>query len=226
MTTRKLQYKAVNDIASSHVGQPGDIFYDPAVAELRMYDGTPGGMTVGSDLTTVTSHILPAADLTYDLGSTSSQWRSLYVGTSTIYIGGTPVSVSGGSLTVGGITISSNSTATIAIQGDNINLEFTEPGQIITVAQHSTGSYHIPASNTCTITASIIGHPEVTTILVSGYYLGTDGTVVHNVSDNFPLSFSSNDLATFQFIYTGLYDAGGYGMWARVLFTGMGPATI
>lgn len=50
----------------------------------------------------VHQHILPAADLTYDLGSTSSQWRSLYVGTSTIYLGGTALSVSGGNLTVDG----------------------------------------------------------------------------------------------------------------------------
>lgn len=47
MTTRKLQYKAIKDTASTHVGKPGDIFYDPDVAQLRMYDGNPGGMTIG-----------------------------------------------------------------------------------------------------------------------------------------------------------------------------------
>ncbi len=46
-TTRKLQYKAIKDTASTHVGSPGDIFYDPAVAELRMYDGNAGGMVIG-----------------------------------------------------------------------------------------------------------------------------------------------------------------------------------
>lgn len=46
-TTRKLQYKAVKGTASSHVGSPGDIFYDPGVAELRMYDGNAGGMIIG-----------------------------------------------------------------------------------------------------------------------------------------------------------------------------------
>ncbi len=45
--TRKLHYKAVNDDLATHVGRPGDIFYDPAVAELRMYDGNPGGMVIG-----------------------------------------------------------------------------------------------------------------------------------------------------------------------------------
>ena len=51
---------------------------------------------------TTPGHIIPNADLAYDLGSTSSQWRSLYVGTSTIYLGGIPVSVAGGQLTVDG----------------------------------------------------------------------------------------------------------------------------
>ena len=46
-TTRKLQYKAVKGTASSHVGSPGDIFYNPDVAELRMYDGNAGGMVIG-----------------------------------------------------------------------------------------------------------------------------------------------------------------------------------
>jgi hypothetical protein len=44
--TRKLHYKAVNDDLATHVGRPGDIFYDPTVAELRMYDGNPGGMVI------------------------------------------------------------------------------------------------------------------------------------------------------------------------------------
>jgi hypothetical protein len=53
----------------------------------------------------VGTHLLPDADTTWDLGSTSSQWRSLYVSTSTIYIGGTAVSVAGGQLSVGGSTV-------------------------------------------------------------------------------------------------------------------------
>jgi len=45
------------------------------------------------DFLAVGSSILPSSDLTYDLGSLSKQWRSLYVGTSTIYIGGVAVSI-------------------------------------------------------------------------------------------------------------------------------------
>ena len=54
----------------------------------------------------VPGSIIPAQNLAFDLGSTSSQWRSLYVGTSTIYIGGTALSVSGGTLSLNGNPIS------------------------------------------------------------------------------------------------------------------------
>ncbi len=72
------------------------------------------------DLSAVDQNILPAADLTYDLGSTSSQWRSLYVGTSTIYLGGTALTVGpGGDLLVGG-------TSVIGVNPFNQNLDTTD----------------------------------------------------------------------------------------------------
>jgi hypothetical protein len=75
------------------------------------------------DLTTVTSHILPGADLTYDLGSTSSQWRSLYVGSSTIYLGGTPLSIVDGRLTVNGID--SATTSSLRNNGSSLSIDST-----------------------------------------------------------------------------------------------------
>lgn len=174
MTTRKLQYKAVKDTASTHVGSPGDIFYDPAVAELRMYDGNPGGMTIaggggGVDLTTVTSHILPSADLTYDLGSTSSQWRSLYVGTSTIYLGGTPVSISGGTLTVDGTPVGSDGPPTF--------------------------SYVLTSGQTCTLSAETTG--TVTHIATIG-----GGTNVTITATDFPAGNSEWDFRGID-LFTG-----------------------
>jgi hypothetical protein len=61
-----------------------------------LYWSTSGvsiNFTASVNFSAVESSILPATDLTYDLGSLSKQWRSLYVGTSTIYIGGVPISV-------------------------------------------------------------------------------------------------------------------------------------
>jgi hypothetical protein len=55
--------------------------------------------------TSVHGNFIPATNLAFDLGSTSSQWRSLYVGTSTIYLGGNSLSVAGGNLTLNGSPI-------------------------------------------------------------------------------------------------------------------------
>lgn len=70
----------------------------------------------------VSTNLIPASDLTYDLGSTSSQWRSLHVGTSTIYLGGTALSVSGGNLTVDGVAVNNEN---LEIDGGYASAEFT-----------------------------------------------------------------------------------------------------
>lgn len=48
------------------------------------------GITLTDD-STVTGHILPSADITYDLGSLSNQWRDVYVGPGSLYVNGQKV---------------------------------------------------------------------------------------------------------------------------------------
>lgn len=48
------------------------------------------GVTLTGD-STVTGHILPSADITYDLGSLSNQWRDVYVGPGSLYVNGQKV---------------------------------------------------------------------------------------------------------------------------------------
>jgi hypothetical protein len=75
---------------------PGSITFPDGTVQTT----APNSSTV--NLSAVAQNIVPAANLTYDLGTTSSQWRSLHVGTSTIYLGGTALSVSSGQVTVNG----------------------------------------------------------------------------------------------------------------------------
>jgi hypothetical protein len=65
-------------------------------------------------------HIIPSADLGYDLGSTSSQWRSIYVGTGTVYIGGVALGVNQDNyVTVdGNPIITVNTAGNITVQGN------------------------------------------------------------------------------------------------------------
>lgn len=51
-------------------------------------------------------NIIPAANVTYSLGSEQFQWRDLWVSNNTIYIGNTPIRVDGGTLLVDGAPIS------------------------------------------------------------------------------------------------------------------------
>jgi hypothetical protein len=75
----------------------------------------------GNGTLTAPGHIVPDADLDYDLGSTSSQWRSIYVGTGTIYIGGVALGVNQDNfVTVDGNPIITVNTASgsLTVQGN------------------------------------------------------------------------------------------------------------
>ncbi len=70
---------------------------------------------------TAPGHILPNIDRAYDLGSTSSQWRSIYVGTGTVYIGGVALGVNQDNyVTVDGNPIITVNTASgsLTVQGN------------------------------------------------------------------------------------------------------------
>lgn len=73
--------------------------------------------TQGYLTSTISTNLVPSTNSTYDLGSTSSQWRSLYVSTNTIYIGGTAVSIVDGNLTVGGNTVGGGGTTSTLVYG-------------------------------------------------------------------------------------------------------------
>jgi len=78
--------------------------------------GIGGSLYVGST-TIVAGSILPASTGVYDLGSTSTRFRTLYVTSSTIDIGGYPISVSNGSLQIGTFNASSTATSTSTTTG-------------------------------------------------------------------------------------------------------------
>jgi len=95
------------------VANTGTLWYDTVGGRLYVgYDDTFVDASPAPilDLSTITQHILPGADLTYDLGSPTNQWRSLYVGTATIYIGGIPISVNTSTNT---LQVGSANTATV-----------------------------------------------------------------------------------------------------------------
>ena len=55
--------------------------------------GVAGSLNVGSNVT-VSGHMLPSANVAYDLGSSSQRWRTLYISGNTIVMGGGTISMS------------------------------------------------------------------------------------------------------------------------------------
>jgi hypothetical protein len=85
LTAEAVRIGVNNQDATITTNGNGDLILDPSNGNVK-----------------VSTHLVPDANNTWDLGSTSTQWRSLYVSTSTIYLGGNALSVAGGSLTLNG----------------------------------------------------------------------------------------------------------------------------
>jgi hypothetical protein len=104
-----------------------DLINTPALSTVAIsgdYDdltNTPNlvtiGQTIGEDVleavvTTITDgnitfgNIIPSANVTYNLGSETAQWKDLYLSGNTIYLGGTAISIVEGNLSVGGVEVS------------------------------------------------------------------------------------------------------------------------
>jgi len=84
---------------------------------------------VKSLLTVLDGSIVPSADVTYDLGSSTKQWRDIYVGPGSLYVNGQQV-VSDNS---GTITISADSNQNVAVQtsgSGDIELDPTGTGTV------------------------------------------------------------------------------------------------
>lgn len=88
--------------AFTKINQNFDEVYNIIPTQLSDLTNDEGFIAAGS----IASDLIPEDDSTYDLGSPTKQWKSLYVSANTIFIGGTPLSVDGeGNLTVSGSPI-------------------------------------------------------------------------------------------------------------------------
>ena len=93
--------------------------------------GSPSfaGLTLTGNATA--RNIIPAADVTYALGSATAQWKDLYVGPGTIYVNGSPVlSTSNGVVQLGGSTnqdvnLAATGTGTLSIGAATVTGDIT-----------------------------------------------------------------------------------------------------
>jgi hypothetical protein len=98
------------------------------------------------NLQAVSSNILPAANVTYSLGSETHQWRDLWVSNNTIYIGNTPIRVSGDTLLVNDVSITSN----LDIEGTAITIAAGAAETYITISPNIEGQAYLQIPNDAT----------------------------------------------------------------------------
>jgi hypothetical protein len=143
-----------------------------------------GGVGIGGNLyvggtSTFSGNLLPSLDSTYNLGSSSTQWRSLYVSTNTIYIGGTAVSVAGGILQVNGAPVSgggggssTGTTSTFVISNTITSTSTTTGALIVAGGVGIGGNLNVAGTITAnqltiqytTITQTLVTSPDIFTI--------------------------------------------------------------
>lgn len=96
-----------------HIGQPVGTTDNVTFNDVIINGNTTLGSATSDVISfngRVNTSIVPAANVTYDLGSTTLRWKDLYLSGSTINLGNSSLSDAGGSLTLSNTTISDDLT--------------------------------------------------------------------------------------------------------------------
>ena len=102
-----------------------------------------------ADAVTVKGNLLPSANITYDLGTSTQRWRDLWLSNSTIYLGNAQISANATAVTItnpaGGTTVLQGSTpiitAAIISASGNVTGGNLLTGGVISATGNITGSY-------------------------------------------------------------------------------------
>src|SRR6056300_1341186 len=164
------------------LGITGDNEIDTSSGNLTI-DSAGGTVTVDDNLnisgtTTVSGHILPDADVTYDLGSSSFKFRDIYLSGTSINLGDATITASGSSIVLpSGSAISGGSGDVVDLNSSQTLTNKTLTSPVISTISNS-GTVTIP---TGTVTLASTGYVD---------------TAVANVIDSAPGALDTlNELA-------------------------------
>jgi hypothetical protein len=177
--------------------------------------GTSNTAVFAQDRATFAGNLLPSANVTYSLGSTSQRWKDLWISNSTIYLGDSVLSASGNVLTVGGEAVITSTNA------NTIDLSGNITGGNITTAGNITGAYIIGNGSQLTGLAASYGNANVAAYLptYSGNVSAGNVTATGNISGSYiigngsqltglPASYGNANVASYLPTYTGNVGAG------------------
>ena len=107
-------------------------------------------------------HLLPEADVTYDLGSSSLKWRDLYLSGSTITLGSATISADGSKISSGGGFSGNADTASTLETGRTITLA----GDVTATGVSFDGSANITLTTAMAANSVDPGTPQLVTMLL------------------------------------------------------------
>ena len=179
---------------SSFTGANGEITIDTTIKTLRVHDGvTSGGVRIArydevvsaANLENVTSHIIPSANVTYDLGSPEKLWRELYLSGNTITLDDSTISTDAGA-------IAFEDTAGQQVQITASSVKIGSGNTAIILGSDSSGSLSINGGDVTLANVSI-------TNLVLENVLGTQygGTGLSSFTQNGVLFASNSSVLNF-----------------------------
>jgi hypothetical protein len=167
-------------------------------------------------LTNLDGNIVPSADITYDLGSPTKQWKDVYVGPGSLYVNGTKVlEDDAGTLKVNAdagqaLTVATSGAAALTLSGGNaLNLATTESSSDI--ALNPTGQIELNADVVIgagqALTTSNGSDLTVNTNLALGTNTVTAATFFGNLTGN--ISASSGTTTMNNLVVDGNLTVGG-----------------
>ena len=182
------------------------IFNGTTSIEIQAASGN-ANITVGStsnvavfapDRLTLAGNLLPSANITYDLGTTTQRWKDLWLSNSTIYLGNSQISANATA-----VTITNPAGGTTVLQGATPSIT----GSVVSASGNITGGNILTAgvvSATGNITGSyVIGNGSQLTGLPAGYTNANLATLGSNVIS------TSGNVTSGNFLTGGLISATG-----------------
>ena len=208
------------DVSNANVISTGTI-----VSQYFVGDGSQLSNIPTSNLISITSNIVPSANVTYSLGNATNQWKELWISGNTIYLGGLPLSKNAnGNITyddqelIAQSNTGQTSITNLTSEDANITNLTSEDANITNIVSDSISSQNIigafiagDGSNIINISYNnIIGAyanvnvaaylPNNTSNVAAAYFIG-DGSQLTNlpVLDN----YSNANVAAYLPTYTG-----------------------
>jgi hypothetical protein len=148
----------------------------------------------GAANTTFKGHVLPAANVTYDLGSTTQAWNDLYLSGNTVYLNNATITSNATALT---FTNQAGGTFVLSGTGQSGSNTISNGNSSVAIAV-AAGNVVVAVNGTTRATFSTVGLSVVGNVTTNGYFLG-NGALLSGL----PETYSNANVSAFLPTYSG-----------------------